>query len=673
MRTSFTLFILAACFYLLYGQQSEKLELIDVFELKYVSDPQISPDGSKIAYVRNFKDIMKDKNLSNIWVVDFDGKNHQPVTSGNQNDLSPVWSPDGTRIIYRSNKDGSSQLYLYWLSNGAEVKISHFTEPPSNVSWSPSGKYIAFTMFVPEAPSSLIQLPAKPRGAVWSNPPVYIEDLKFRSDGSGYTKPGNNHIFIMSSEGGSARQVSKGENSFGAPIWGHDESSLFFSANLHEDRNMEPGNSEIYKIDIASGEITALTSRKGPDSSPVLSHDGKWIAYSGYDEEYHGYQVRKLYIMRSNGTDHREVTTTLDRDVSSFAWLADHQSLLIQYDDRGNTVLARVNVTGQTSILAKDLGGLALGRPYSGATFSASSTGHYAYTYGPASHPSDLSSGKDGKNNRLTALNSDLFSYKIPGKVEELWWKSSFDQRDIQGWICYPPNFKPEKKYPMILEIHGGPFANYGNRYSAEIQLFAAAGYVVLYTNPRGSTSYGKEFGNLIHHNYPSEDYDDMMSGVDALIDKGFIDEDNLFITGGSGGGVLTAWTISKTNRFRAAVVAKPVINWFSFVLYADNPAFFYRYWFPGFPWDHLDHYMSRSPIYHVASVSTPTMLLTGEEDYRTPIAESEQYYTALKLKGVDAALVRVQGASHGIADTPSNLIAKVAYILGWFEKYKVK
>ena len=225
----------------------------------------------------------------------------------------------------------------------------------------------------------------------------------------------------------------------------------------------------------------------------------------------------------------------------------------------------------------------------------------------------------------------------------------------------------------MILEIHGGPFLNYGARFAAEIQLYAAAGYVVLYTNPRGSTSYGQEFGNLIHHNYPGEDYHDLMSGVQAVVEKNYIDTRNLFITGGSGGGVLTAWTIGQTSLFRAAVVAKPVINWTSFVLYADNPAFFYKYWFPGLPWQYPEQYRQRSPLSLVGEVTTPTMLLTGEQDYRTPIAESEQYYTALKLQGVDAAMVRIPEASHGIAAQPSQLIAKVAYILGWFEKYRVE
>jgi acylaminoacyl-peptidase len=234
--------------------------------------------------------------------------------------------------------------------------------------------------------------------------------------------------------------------------------------------------------------------------------------------------------------------------------------------------------------------------------------------------------------------------------------------------VARPPGFDPSKTYPLILEIHGGPFANYGNRFSTEVQLYAAAGNVVLYINPRGSTSYGEEFGNLIHHNYPGQDFDDLMSGVDAVIDLGWVDPGRLFVTGGSGGGVLSSWIVGSTDRFAAAVVAKPVINWTSFALTADFYPFFYRYWFPGPPWDEFEHYWRRSPLSRVGEISTPTMLLTGEEDWRTPMSESEQFYQALQLRRVDTALVRIPGASHHIARRPSQLMAKVASVLKWFE-----
>jgi acylaminoacyl-peptidase len=322
--------------------------------------------------------------------------------------------------------------------------------------------------------------------------------------------------------------------------------------------------------------------------------------------------------------------------------------------------------------LTENVGGLSIGRPYGGGQFSVAENGRFAFTLSRPDRPADLAVGSRGNEaKQLTSLNEDLFGHKELGEVEEIWYDSSYDVRKIQGGICKPPGFDPSKKYPLILEIHGGPFANYGDRFSAEVQLYAAAGYVVLYTNPRGSTSYGEEFGNLIHHAYPSQDYDDLISGVDAVIAKGYVDENNLFVTGGSGGGVLSAWIVGKTDRFRAAVVAKPVINWYSFVLTSDNISFYWQYWFPGYPWDNLEHYMKRSPLSLVGNVTTPTMLLTGESDFRTPMAESEQYYSALRLRKVPTALVRIPGASHGIANRPSQLMAKVAHILEWFEMYK--
>ncbi|MEM8561196.1 MAG: S9 family peptidase, partial [Pseudomonadota bacterium] len=294
---------------------------------------------------------------------------------------------------------------------------------------------------------------------------------------------------------------------------------------------------------------------------------------------------------------------------------------------------------------------------------------------GTTESPANISVGRRGRDNtkQLTALSNNMLAHRDLAKIEELELQSSVDDLAIQAWIAKPPGFDPKKKYPLIMEIHGGPHAAYGPHFAAEIQLFAAAGYVVVYANPRGSSSYGEAFGNLIHHNYPSQDYDDLMSVVDATIELGFVDSERLFVTGGSGGGVLTAWIVGNTDRFRAAVVAKPVINWTSFVLTADNPAYFSRYWFESFPWEDQDSYWRRSPLSLVGNVSTPTMLLTGEDDLRTPMPETEQYYQALKLQGVDTAMVRMPTASHGIANRPSQLIGKVAAILAWFEQHDAK
>jgi dipeptidyl aminopeptidase/acylaminoacyl peptidase len=653
------------------AQVTSNLEPIDIFDMEYVSDPQISPDGSKVIYVRNFKDIMTDRNLSNLWIVNFDGTNNRPLTTGNQNDMAPRWSHDGSMIVFRSNRqDDKMKLFLMWMDTRETVALTNTPVSPGSVSWSRDDRTLAFTMFVPKPSNSLIKMPGKPEGAKWNEPPIYIDDMTYRADGQGYIRSGNSQIFTLPIGGGTPRQLTFDDFNHGTPVWSADNTSLYFSANLHPEVDQEPRDSEIYRINIATGQTDQLTDRYGPDSNPVLSEDGRRIAYVGFDDELLGYQQAKLYVMDADGSNKQEVETGLDRSIEDFAWNGN-DGLYIQYTDKGETKLASVSLNGKVTVVAGHLGGLSLGRPYNAASFSASDNGRFAYTYGTPESPADLAVGDNKDQNVLTHLNEDLFAFKKRGKVEEIWWKSSHDQIDIQGWVVTPPDFDPAKKYPLILEIHGGPFTSYGSVFSSEIQAYAAAGYVVLYSNPRGSTSYGKEFGNLIHHNYPSNDYDDLMSGVDAVIAKGYIDEDNLFVTGGSGGGVLTAWIVGKTDRFKAAVVAKPVINWISFVLHADNPMFFHKYWFANKPWEDPESYLKRSPLSYVGNITTPTMLLGGEEDFRTPISESEQFYAALKIEGVETAMVRIPNASHGIANRPSNLVAKITAVLAWFEKYR--
>ncbi len=670
MKKQLLFILVLSCFTFVQSQTKTNLELVDIFNMEYVSDPQISPDGSQILYVRNFKDVMTDKNLSNIWLVNVDGSKNRPITTGNQNDFYPRWSHSGKKIIFKSNRqDERMKLFVMWMDSKEIAPLTNTPKSPGSISWSPDDRYLAFTMFVPKASKSIIKMPAKPEGAKWNTPPIYIDKLNYRGDGQGYLKGGNTQIFTLSIDGGTPKQLTSTDFDHGAPEWSKDSKKLYYSANYNADEAFEPNDSEIYELNLSDKKVTALTDRYGPDDSPKISPDGTKMAYTGLDDKLLGYQQNQLYVRSISGGTATLLSADFDRNISNIQWAGDGKGLYFQYDDKGETKIAHITLTGKITDKVNHVGGLSLGRPYNAGTYTVSKTGTIAYTLGTTSHPADLAATSKKGNKRLTYVNEDLFSFKDLGNVEELWWKSSFDQQDIQGWIVTPPNFDPSKKYPFILEIHGGPFSSYGSVYSAEIQAYAAAGYVVLYSNPRGSTSYGADFGNLIHHDYPNNDYDDLMSGVDAVIKKGYVDTENLFVTGGSGGGVLTAWIVGKTDRFKAAVVAKPVINWASFVLYADGAAFFAKYWFGKKPWEDPESYFKRSPLNYVANVTTPTMLLTGEEDYRTPIAESEQFYTALKLEGVETAMVRIPGASHGIANRPSNLIAKIAGVLAWFEK----
>jgi dipeptidyl aminopeptidase/acylaminoacyl peptidase len=649
------------------------LRPIDVFELENASDPRISPDGKRVVYVRNFADIMKDRRRSNLWMVDYDGSNHRPLTTGVENDDSPRWSADGTRIAYASSAGGSRQLYVRWMETGQTAMITHLTASPRGHSWSPDGGWIAFTMFVEARPGGFAEVPPRPKGAEWADPPKVIEKMVYRSNAAGYLPDGYSHLFVVPADGGTPRQITSGPyHHGGAPVWTPDGRSLLFSANRDEDWDREPRESEIYEVSLETGEVTQLTDRYGPDHSPAVSPDGARIAHLGYDDEKKSSQILRLYVMNRDGGDRRELLTDLDRGISRPRFSGDGKGIYFSYTNEGNTKIGYVTLGGKMQTLADDVGGTYFSRPYPSGSFSVAKGGRFAYTQVSPYRPADLAVGRKGdrKTRRLTHLNEDLLGHKTLGEVEEVWYRSSFDDRPIHGWVVTPPGFDPSRRYPLILEIHGGPHTNYGGRFSVEVQLYAAAGNVVLYTNPRGSTSYGEEFIQLIHHNYPGEDYDDLMSGVDAVIAKGYVDEDRLFVTGGSGGGLLTAWIIGKTDRFHAAAVAKPVINWYSFVLTADIYNMFYQYWFPGPPWEYPEEYIRRSPLSLVGNVTTPAMVITGEVDYRTPMSESEQYYQALKLRGVDAMLVRVPGASHGIASRPSQQIAKVVYILKWFEKF---
>ncbi|MFN0122657.1 MAG: S9 family peptidase [Blastocatellia bacterium] len=656
-----------------------RLTINDVFNLETANDPQISPDGKRIVYVRGFSDIMTDLRKSNLWIINTDGTEHRPLTTGNYNDTAPRWSPDGAQILYVSNRDGAPQIYRRWMDSGQTAKLTSLTQAPAGATWSPDGKWISFTMLVPEAAPKIAGMPAPPPGAKWADPAKVIDKLVYRFNGAGYLPPGYVHLFVLPAEGGTPRQISYGNFQHGGlatratdAVWTPDSKYLLMSANRHDNYDLDPVNTEVYEFAVADGAVRALTTRKGPDGGPEVSPDGKWIAYTGFDDKLHSYEVTKLYVMGRDGGNPRLVTGALDRDAGNLRWATDGSGVYFVSADQGNTGLYFTTLDGRTKQIARNLGsGVNAGGGVPGFTIAAN--GAYATTQCRPDLPGDIAAGSLNKSElkTLTAVNADIMAGKTLGQVEEIWYNSSKDNRKIQGWIVKPPGFDPAKKYPLVLEIHGGPHANYGDRFDLEKQMLAASGYVVLYTNPRGSTSYGKEFGNLIDKAYPGDDFFDLNSGVDAVIAKGYVDTEQLFVTGGSGGGVLTCWMIGRSPRFRAAVTVYPVINWYSFVLTSDIGNWTVDHWFPGFPWDHAEHYEKRNLLSVVKNVRTPTMVLTGEADYRTPMSDSEQYYQALKLLGVESVLVRVPDEPHGITVRPSHHMTKMLHIIGWFDKHR--
>lgn len=654
-------------------QDQKHLQPLDLFNLQWASDPRISPDGKRVVYVRKGFDILTDKGTNKLWIMDSDGGNHQPLTSTGANESSPRWSPNGDRLAYVSSQHKTPQIHVLWMDTGSSTAITHLTAAASNLSWSPDGEYLAFNMHVPIEKKPIAVMPVKPKDAQWAPDARVVAESYYRADGRGYVKEGQPQLFIVSADGGSPRQLTfEPYPHNGNPAWASDGRRIYYSANYQEDWQLDLLESEIYSVELGNGRVTQVTSRKGADTSPQVSPNGKLLAYLGHDDTGK-YQVSQLYVTGVAQHSPRSLTAKLDRDVRTAYWSRNSKAIYILYIDKAVTKVGKVDLKGNVEEIVSGLGGTSIGRPYSSGTFTVALNGSIAYEMTASDRPSDVAIMNKGKSKQLTDLNRDLVSHKTLASVEEFWYPSSVDQQEIQGWIVKPPGFDPRKKYPLILEIHGGPNTSYGNNFSAEIQLYAASGYVVLYTNPRGSTSYGTPFVHEIHHKYPGEDYDDLMSGVDAVISRGYIDAENIFVTGGSGGGILTAWIIGKTDRFRAAVSAKPVINWYSHTLTSDIGPFFWKINFSGLPWEEPEKYLALSPISYVSNVKTPTMLITGEHDYRTPISESEQFYQALKLRKIDSVLVRIPEASHSITARPSNLLRKVAYVLGWFERYRTE
>ncbi|VAW48449.1 Acylamino-acid-releasing enzyme, partial [hydrothermal vent metagenome] len=412
MKNIIQFILLVGMTFLSQAQTTSHLELLDVFNLEYVSDPQISPDGNQVIYTRNFKDVMTDKNHSNLWLVGFDGKNNRPLTTGNHNARSARWSHDGKKIVYLSNHaDDKTKLYLMWMDSRESVALTNSKVAPRQVAWSRDDKHLVFTQFVTKAKPSLVKMPSKPKGAEWNKPPVFIDDMTYRADGQGYLPSGNQQIFSLSVDGGTARQLTDSEHNHQSPIWSADKKFIYFTANLHENHEFEPLNAEIYQLKMSDLSVVALTERFGPDANAQLSPDGKKLAYVGFDDTFQGHMVRELYVMGVDGSDDKLISKQLDRSVQSMTWAADSKGLYVQYTDQGDGKLAHLKLSGKMTEVAKQMGGLSLGRPYNAAAFSISNNNRVAFTLGGTSHPADLAVVIKGKVRRLTQLNDDLFSY----------------------------------------------------------------------------------------------------------------------------------------------------------------------------------------------------------------------------------------------------------------------
>ena len=656
----------------------------DLFALQWVSDPQIRPDGTMVAYVRHSSEVLSDSEAHSIWIVDVGTRAQQQVGAQPGEYSSPRWSPDGARLAYLYSPDSGkpSQLFVYALRSGVTTPLTNGEQAPRDIAWSHDGGSIAFDMLVPEAPLSVGTRLEKPSGATWADPLIVIDKVNFHADGKGYLRRGYSHVFVVPASGGAVRQITTGPFSeFGPFAWSQDGASLLLAANRNKDWEREPmdpsgshpRHRNIYRLKVADGTFEELDpQRVGSFRSPVASPDGSRIAYLGFDDRHLGSQDDRLSVVEGGSPAARDVTPSLDRPIDSCFWSANSRSLYCSYTDDGATNVAEMLLDGRVRPVVRNLsnGQGNMDLPESGGEFSLAANGTIAYTGGGPAQPAELYIERAGKSVQLTHLNETLLAAVKLGTLRPLAVTSSFDQRRIGAWEITPPDFDASKKYPLILEIHGGPYYSDGPLFSTEYQLFAAAGYIVVYSNPRGSTSYGEAFANLIQHHYPEHDFDDLMSVVDAAIDHGNADPDNLFITGQSGGGILTAWTVGGTQRFRAAASQSPAVDWTSWVLTTDVYAHVARNWFEKLPWEDHETYWKQSPISRIGNVTTPTLMLVGGADLRTPPTQAEEFYQALQLKHVPTELIVIPGQFHAMF-SPSQMAAQVSATLAWFDRYK--
>ncbi len=643
---------------------NDRLNLDLYWEFETVSDPQLSPDGAQIIYTRGWIDKVNDKRESSLWIMNADGGKSRFLVRGS----NARWSPSGDRLAYTAQGEpkGSQIFVRYMDAEGAISQVTHVEKAPSAVAWSPDGTRLGFVMSVEAKNAWPIKMPRAPEGAKWVDAPRIVERLDYRSDGVGFDDDAFRHIFVVPATGGTPRQLTDGQWHHNGVEWTPDSKQILFGANRVADAEYQQRESDIYAVTVGTGAITQLTTRKGPDGNPQVSPDGKRVAYTGYDATRNTWQDSKLYVMNIDGTNPHLVSGEWDRSPQNVLWKPDGTGIYFTAQDQGSQNLYVLPMAGDRSDVVQPLtkGTYML---TTASVVKGKAVGVLTSPHAPADIVSfDVATPTQIK--QLTNVNDDILAGKKLGDVKEMWYTAP-DGMKVQGWYITPPDFDATKKYPLQLHIHGGPHSMYGVGFNYGWQEQAANGYVVLYTNPRGSTGYGSSFGNQINNAYPSKDYDDLMAGVDEVLKKGFVDERNLFVTGCSGGGVLTAWIVGKTDRFAAASANCPVIDWVSFVGTTDGASWYYN--FAKLPWEDPSEHLRRSPLTYVGNVKTPTMLMTGVQDLRTPMPQTEQFYSALKLLKVPTAMLRMNNEWHGTTATPSNFVRTQLYLRYWFDKYK--
>ena len=677
------------------AQERRAITETDLFKFVWVADPQISPDGSQVSFVRVSVNEKTDQYETSIWLVSTEGESSPRRITGGIRDTTPRWSPDGARLAFvrAAEQDGRvqpPQIYVMAMAGGEGRAVTTLPRGAANPAWSPDGKSIAFTSqaFPEEAEPKKDDKAEKPR----QSDVRVITRAVYRANGVagwGYVDPDRpSHIWTVEVDGSAKpKRITSGEFSSGNHKWSKDGKQILFTADRRAEPYYLPQDNDLYAVGRDGGEPMRIASIDGNIGAYAQSPDGKRIAFVG---THHGnpersYSQPDLWVSDIGGTP-RNLTEKYDFDIDGGlagdqrAPRGAHPGGPI-WSKGGQTVFVRAGTHGNADLVSVDVRTARIVEPSQSAkshevmsyTADATSTKR-AMVISTATNVGDLYFADAELGSapvKLTTFNDALWKQLTMNEPEEIWY-SSFDGRKIQGWILKPPSFDASKKYPLILQIHGGPHAAYGNTFTHEFQWMAAKGYVVLYTNPRGSSNYGQDFGNIIQFAYPGDDYKDLMAGVDEVIRKGYVDTDRMGVTGGSGGGLLTNWTVTQTNRFKAAVSQRDISDWANFWYTADF-TLFRQTWFRKPPFQDPQDFARRSPITYVEKIQTPLLFILGDEDWRTPpAAGGEDLFRALKFLKRDTAMVRFPNENHDLSRSgkPWHRVERLQHIVGWFDKY---
>ncbi len=690
--------LICLCFLVLsvgaFGQKRNLTEK-DLFDFAWVGDPQISPDGGTVAFVKVTVNGAKTNYDTSIWAVSTSGSEEPHRLTSGTRDSSPRWSPDGKYLAFvRASEtpgpNAAPQIYMMAMSGGDSWAVTSIPRGAGGIGWSPDGKWIVFGNSQTTEEIALKGKPAPtPQDGRESDVRV-ITRAVYRSDGGGYNDyahPG--HIWVVAAPRSpedkvTPKQLTRGNFNEGGAVWSPDSSTIYFQTNRNPEPYYELGSTEIWSVGVNAGEPKMLTKVNLGIGGMSISPNGKQIAFTAsVNEPVRSYTEPDLWVIDIEpNAQPRDLTANQEVEVGGgiggdqappragggggIIWDSDNDSVILRYAKEGKANLAQFDAkngkfekeitTGDQSVLS----------------YKATPDGkRIAYTVSTPTRITDLYvQDRGGSPKQLTHVNDALMSKLNLTEPEMIWYKS-FDGKNIQAWVQKPPDFDPSKKYPLILNIHGGPHSAYGYIFDHEFQWMAAKGYVVLYPNPRGSTSYGQDFANIIQYNYPGDDYKDLMAGVDELIKRGYIDEKKLGVTGGSGGGVLTDWTVTKTDRFKAAVAQRDISDWSAWWYSADFSQF-QPSWFKGAPFEDPG-FKERSAITYVDKIKTPMMFILGEADYRTPPgAGGEELFRALKYRKIPTVMVRFPNEGHELSRSgqPWHRIERLQHIVGWFDKW---